>query len=64
MIIEGLEVTSLFLSDHISNYLSLNGQMPSDKAALLRSLDRALDDLYRDPSLAEDYRYKKSLRHL
>jgi radical SAM superfamily enzyme YgiQ (UPF0313 family) len=63
-IIQGLEVTSQFLSDHISNYLPLNGQMPSDKAALLCTLDRALDDLRHNPSLAEDHRYKKSLRHL
>jgi radical SAM superfamily enzyme YgiQ (UPF0313 family) len=63
-IIEGLDVTSEFLSDHISNYLPLNGQMPHDKAALIRSLDRELENLCKDPSLVTDYRQKTSLRHL
>jgi coproporphyrinogen III oxidase-like Fe-S oxidoreductase len=63
-IIENLEVTSEFLSDHISNYLPLNGQMPQDKFALLQTLDRELDKLQTDPSLMDDYRLKESLRHL
>jgi radical SAM superfamily enzyme YgiQ (UPF0313 family) len=63
-IIEGLDVTSEFLSDHISNYLPLNGQMPSDKAALIRSLDRELGNLRKDPSLVTDYRHKAPLMHL
>jgi coproporphyrinogen III oxidase-like Fe-S oxidoreductase len=63
-IIENLEVTSEFLSDHISNYLPLNGQMPQDKFALLQTLDRELDNLQTDPSLMDDYRLKESLRHL
>jgi radical SAM superfamily enzyme YgiQ (UPF0313 family) len=63
-IIEKLDVTSEFLSDHISNYLSLNGQMPQDKAALLQTLDRELANLQANPSLMDDYRLKESLRHL
>lgn len=63
-IIEGLDVTSEFLSDHISNYLPLNGQMPADKAALLLALEQELGTLRKDPSLVEDYRQKESLKHL
>jgi radical SAM superfamily enzyme YgiQ (UPF0313 family) len=63
-IIEGLEVTSEFLSDHISNYLPLNGQMPDDKAALLQILEQELAALRRDPVLADEYRQKEALRHL
>ena len=63
-IIENLDVTSEFLSDHISNYLSLNGQMPQDKTALLKTLDQELENLHTDPSLIDDYRLKESLRHL
>jgi radical SAM superfamily enzyme len=63
-IIEGLDVTSEFLSDHISNYLPLNGQMPHDKAGLLQSLDRELEKLHNTPSLIDAYRQKKTLRHL
>jgi radical SAM superfamily enzyme YgiQ (UPF0313 family) len=63
-IIENLEVTSEFLSDHISNYMPLNGQMPQDKASLLSALDREIANLRQDPSLVDDYRLKETLRHL
>jgi radical SAM superfamily enzyme YgiQ (UPF0313 family) len=63
-IIENLDVTSEFLSDHISNYLSLNGQMPQDKAALLQTLDLELANLQADPTLIDDYQLKATLRHL
>jgi radical SAM superfamily enzyme YgiQ (UPF0313 family) len=63
-IIESLEVTSKFLSDHISNYLPLHGQMPADKAALLQALEQELTALRADPALIDEYRQKESLRHL
>jgi radical SAM superfamily enzyme YgiQ (UPF0313 family) len=63
-IIEGLEVTSEFLSDHISNYLPLNGRMPADKAALLQVLEGELAALRTDPALCEEYRQKEFLRNL
>jgi radical SAM superfamily enzyme YgiQ (UPF0313 family) len=63
-IIEGLEVTSEFLSDHISNYLPLNGQMPADKAALLQALEQELTALRTDPAVGDEYRQKEFLRHL
>ena len=63
-IIEGLEVTSEFLSDHISNYLPLNGRMPGDKASLLQALEQELAALRTDPALCDEYRQKEFLRHL
>jgi radical SAM superfamily enzyme YgiQ (UPF0313 family) len=63
-IIEKLDVTSEFLSDHISNYLPLNGHMPQDKAMLLDALDRAISNLIENPSLVDEYRSKETLRHL
>jgi coproporphyrinogen III oxidase-like Fe-S oxidoreductase len=63
-IIAGLEVTSQFLSDHISNYLSLRGQLPDVKAEFLQSLGRELDRLGADPSLIDHYREKGHLQHL
>jgi radical SAM superfamily enzyme YgiQ (UPF0313 family) len=63
-IIENLDVTSEFLSDHISNYVPLNGQMPQDKATLLNALDREIASLCEDPSLVDDYQLKQTLRHL
>jgi radical SAM superfamily enzyme YgiQ (UPF0313 family) len=63
-IIEHLDVTSEFLSDHISNYIPLNGQMPQAKTTLLSALDREITILREDPSLLDHYRMKESLRHL
>ena len=63
-IIENLDVTSEFLSDHISNYMPLNGQMPQDKTALLNALDQEIAHLSEDPALIEDYRLKEDLSHL
>ena len=63
-IIENLDVTSEFLSDHISNYLPLNGHMPQDKATLLNALNREIASLSEDPSRIDDYRLKETLRHL
>ena len=63
-IIEALEVTSEFLSDHISNYLPLHGQMPHDKALLLKSLDGAIAQMREDPSLIDDFRQKELLQRL
>ncbi|MFT5048817.1 MAG: radical SAM superfamily enzyme YgiQ (UPF0313 family) [Chlamydiales bacterium] len=43
--IAGLDVDgSIFRSNHASNYLTLRGTLPKDKAALLTILDRALAD--------------------
>ena len=63
-IIEGLEVTSEFLSDHISNYLPLHGQLPHDKALLLKSLDGVIEEMRADPSLIDDFRHKELLQRL
>ena len=41
----GLELSgSVFRSNHASNYLTLRGNLPTDKAAMLAALDRVLDD--------------------
>lgn len=37
--VEKLEVTSNFVSDHISNYVDLTGKLPEDKQAFLEKLD-------------------------
>ena len=63
-IIAGLEVTSQLLSDHISNYLSLHGQLPDAKAEFLQSLDRELDRLHADPARIDHYRQRGQLDHL
>jgi radical SAM superfamily enzyme YgiQ (UPF0313 family) len=60
-LIELLQVTSEYLSDHISNYVPVYGELPKDQAAMLQTLDQALD------TLGKDDRYRWSLeskRHL
>ena len=41
--VAGLQGSMLLLSDHVSNYVNLNGQMPDDKGRLLEMLDKALE---------------------
>ncbi len=42
LLIESLEVNSEFVSDHVSNHLSLNGKFPDAKAEMLSELDAVL----------------------
>ncbi len=42
LLIENLDVHSMFLSDHWTNFANLRGQLPQDKARLLKEADEAL----------------------
>lgn len=42
LLLENLEVSSWFLSDHISNFANLNGKLPGAKEKLLTEIDEAL----------------------
>ena len=42
LLLENLDVTSLFLSDHISNFLNIAGHLPRDKKNMLRRIDEGL----------------------
>ena len=60
-LIEHLDVRSEYLSDHISNYVPVYGQLPKDQASMLQTIDRALAILIKDDG------YRRSLeskRHL
>lgn len=48
LLIERLEVTGEYLSDHISNYVIVNGKLPGDKARMLAVVRQALADLETD----------------
>jgi radical SAM superfamily enzyme YgiQ (UPF0313 family) len=63
-IIEGLNVNSEFLSDHISNYLALNGKMPHAKNDLIRILNRELKKLQTNPLMIDKCRQKRFLKRL
>jgi radical SAM superfamily enzyme YgiQ (UPF0313 family) len=38
-LVENLDVTSQFCSDHVSNYANINGKLPQDKDMMLKDLD-------------------------
>jgi len=61
LLIENLDVTSQFVSDHVSNYLPLDGKLPQDKDALLKSIDIVLET---PPELRKGILQQESLRHL
>lgn len=42
LLLENLDVSSLFLSDHISNFVNISGHLPRDKQSMLDKIDRAL----------------------
>jgi len=42
LLLENLDVSSLFLSDHISNFVNLAGHLPRDKQGMIDKIDRAL----------------------
>ena len=43
LLLENLEVSSWFLSDHVSNFANLNGKLPGAKEKLLGQIDKALE---------------------
>ncbi|MHB8869963.1 MAG: radical SAM protein [Thermoleophilia bacterium] len=42
LLLEGIQVPVILLSDHITNYLPLHGRLPADREHLLASIDRTL----------------------
>ena len=64
MLIENLDVISTYLSDHLSNYIPVNGKLPEDKQRMLEVIDEALAALNDDETLRERFSRKDSLRNL
>ena len=60
-LIENLEVTSRFVSDHVSNYLALDGKLPEDKSSMLEEIDRVLKA---PPDLRPRFLQQEAMRHL
>ncbi len=44
MLVGDIDCKTIFRSNHASNYLALRGNLPEDKAQLLRTIDSALSD--------------------
>ena len=64
LLLEELQVTSQFLSDHISNLLPLHGKLPEEKERMVQMIDDALKGLREDVSLREEMELRRHLTNL
>ena len=64
LLLEELEVTSQFLSDHISNLLPLHGKLPEDRDRMVRMIEEALIGLGKDAQLREEMEARRHLTNL
>ena len=64
LLLENLEVTSQFLSDHISNLLPLHGKLPEDKKEMIQVIDEALKGLKENELLKEEMEIRRHLTNL
>ncbi len=53
LLLERLDIHTTFLSDHVSNYLPVNGRLPHEKERLLSQIDAAISELEANPHLVE-----------
>ncbi len=53
-LIDDLAVTSRYLSDHVSNYASVDGDLPSDKAKMLSVIDSVMTRMSEDVAYRTD----------
>jgi radical SAM superfamily enzyme YgiQ (UPF0313 family) len=49
IIIENLDVSSMFCSDHVSNYVMLDGKLPEEREKLLTKLNAYIQELKENP---------------
>ncbi len=63
-LIEGLCVKSRYLSDHVSNYAPVHGNLPDDKAAMVSVIDGALEKLANDDAFRAELENMRHLRRL
>jgi radical SAM superfamily enzyme YgiQ (UPF0313 family) len=64
LLLEKLQVTSQFLSDHISNLLPLHGKLPEDKEKMILMIDDALKGLEENDGLREEMEMRRHLTNL
>jgi len=64
LLLEKLQVTSQFLSDHISNLLPLHGKLPEDKEKMIQMIDEALGGLKDNDLLREEMEMRRHLTNL
>lgn len=64
LLVERLHVQSEYLSDHISNYVPVYGELPKDQAAMIQTIDRALSTLRKDDGYRRSLESKRYLTAL
>jgi radical SAM superfamily enzyme YgiQ (UPF0313 family) len=64
LLLEELQVTSQFLSDHISNLVPLHGKLPEEKGEMVRLIDEVLKGLQEDVGLREELEARRHLTNL
>ena len=64
LLLEKLEVTSEFLSDHISNLLPLHGKLPQEKERMVGMAEEVLRRLGEDHGLREEMEARRHLTNL
>ncbi len=64
LLLKELQVTSQFLSDHISNLLPLHGKLPEEKEGMVQMIDDALKGLKEDVGLREEMEMRRHLTNL
>jgi radical SAM superfamily enzyme YgiQ (UPF0313 family) len=64
LLLERLNVTSQFLSDHISNLLPLHGKLPEDKEKMIQMIEEALEGLSENDLLREEMEMRRHLTNL
>jgi radical SAM superfamily enzyme YgiQ (UPF0313 family) len=63
-LIERLEVSSQYLSDHISNYAPVYGRLPKDRVEMLQTIESALETLKKDSAYRDSLEKKRHLTRL
>jgi radical SAM superfamily enzyme YgiQ (UPF0313 family) len=64
LLLEKLQVTSQFLSDHISNLLPLHGKLPEDQRKMIQMIEEVLKGLEENDELREEMEMRRHLTNL
>jgi radical SAM superfamily enzyme YgiQ (UPF0313 family) len=64
LLLEKLQVTSQFLSDHISNLLPLHGKLPEDQKKMIQMIEETIKGLEENDGLREEMEMRRHLTNL
>jgi len=64
LLLEGLNVHSVFLSDHVSNLLPLHGKLPEEKDRMIGIVEEGLRRFREDAGIKEEMEARRHLTHL